>query len=136
MAAVSLAYAGAGDDAEQACNDIVNLARDTGHISGYPPGTVESDDLGKKAMTEKNLCLYDTAKAYARRDAGRALTMCAGISEADLGWAIAGAPVTRDMCEEQVEGISALNYEEYHEHGICAIVLIFPLLFLASLKKR
>ncbi len=136
LAAVSLAYKGAGSQAEQACRDIVNLARDTGHITGYPPD-LESDDLGKKAMTEKNICLYDVAKAYARRaeNPSEALSMCNEIEEADLGWAVAGAPVTKDMCIQQVSSLSRLNYDEYHEHGLCSLVFIFPLLLFASLKR-
>jgi len=141
LAAVSMAYVGDGPGAQTLCNNIILIAIDSGHITGYPPHIEKADDLGKKALAERNTCLYDVAKIYARKDPGAAMAMCDSIEDADFGWKIAGdimggAPITKDLCTAQVESMADLNFETYHEHGICAIVFIFPLLLLAIFIRR
>ena len=141
LAAVSVAYLGDGPGAQTLCNDIILVARDSGHIVGIPPDIEKADDLGKKALAERNLCLYDIAKVHARKDPGAALDMCNSIEDADYGWKVAGdvmggAPITKDLCLAQVESLGELNFENYHENGICAIVSIFPLIFLAIFIRR
>ena len=94
-------------------------------------------DLKKKAEVEKNNCLYDVAKALARRGfKTEALSACDVIAEEDVGWAVVGAPITKEMCDKQVATLSKINFEDYHEDGICAIVFIFPLLVITVLISQ
>jgi len=142
LAAVSMAYVGDGLGAQTMCNEIILLAIDSGDITGYPPDIEKANDLGKKALAERNVCLYDVAKIVARNDPSAAMSMCDSIEDADFGWKVAGdimggAPITKDLCESQVESMEELNFENYHEHGLCAIVFVFPLLLLlAAIAKR
>jgi len=120
LAAMSLAYTGVKSQAITACYAIT-----------YDVGARHSDDdLGKKAEVERNNCLYDIAKIT------RDPSICGGIDESSLGWAIHGSAVTKDLCYDQVERLASINFDDYHENGICVIVAIIPLLLGAALFNQ
>ncbi|NYZ77617.1 hypothetical protein H0O02_04880 [Candidatus Micrarchaeota archaeon] len=117
LAAMSAAYAGDKTQAVLGC-----------YAAMYeidPMHEEKKDDLWKRAQIEKNNCLYDVAKI------AKDSAICDGIADSDLGWAIQGAATTKDLCKSQVERLEQNNLENYQEHGLCALVLIFPLLLVA-----
>ena len=125
LAAMSHAYLGQKERAIVACYKIIYDVAEKHRVNG------RLDDLGKRAEVEKNNCLFDVAKAT--RDPG----VCSGIDEEDLGWAVVGAPVTREICEDQVGRLEALDPAVYQSdpNSICRIIFILPLLLVAVLLK-
>lgn len=142
LAAVSSAY-----------QEDVTGARDLCNLIYYPilnnPQYAKSNIL-VQAESEKNLCMYDIAKIIARLEDSQggglgALVLCDSIKQGDYSSSLTGAPVTQDMCMDEVRKIAKIRPSSYYgsdpttgvkNDNICSIVFILPLLLFASIMKR
>jgi hypothetical protein len=135
LAAVSSAYAEDTSGAQGLCNDIWFKI---GNLPDY-----DKSNIRQKAETERNLCMYDIAKIIARlppkKDGGaNALSICDYIEQDDYSTTMAGAPVTKQMCIDDVARIASIRPERYHGKvdSLCSIVFVLPLILFAAFYKN
>lgn len=127
QAALSLAYQEKANDAWILCEDIVTEigSRHTG------------DSIGKKAETERNLCLFDIAKIIARDPDGGAATafeICKDIEQENYGTQLKGAEATMELCINSTAKIANIRPQNYFQkdENICSVVFIIPILLSAA----
>jgi hypothetical protein len=129
-AAIAAAYYLSPDTAEGICNDIWNEI-------GVPN---EKNDIGKRAETDRNLCFYDIAKIVARHDGESAATsICHSIEQEDYKTKIVGAPVSKQMCLEEVTKIAKIRPDKYYgesNDNICTVVFVLPLIVVFAFRDR
>jgi glutamyl/glutaminyl-tRNA synthetase len=131
QAALSLAYQEKAYDAWEVCEDIVR------EIGSSHTG----DNIGKKAETERNLCLFDIAKIIARDPDGGAATayeICKDIEQEDYETQLKGAEATQKLCINSTAKIANIRPKKYYtkDENICSIVFIIPMLLSAAFIYR
>jgi hypothetical protein len=134
LAAVSEAYKENSSGAQGICNDIWF------QIGNDP--LYDKSDIKQNAETVRNLCMYDIAQIIARLPPSRgggtnALSICDNIQQDKYSTTLAGAPVTKDMCINDVARIASIGPEIYsaRKDNICSIVFVLPLILFAAIKK-
>ena len=130
-AAIAAAYYLPADTAEGLCNDIWNEV-------GAPN---KDNDIGARAETDRNLCFYDIAKIIARHDGGEADAngICQNIDQKEYKTTLVGAPVSKQMCLDEVEKIAKIRPEKYYgqsNDNICSVIFILPLIFISVFLFR
>ncbi len=118
---------------------VITCHRIVDEVGNRYPGT----DIERRAYIERNNCLYDVARgaALVGWSYSDAIGICDDIEGKKTGWGFfdagdSGAATTNAMCKNQVERLSNLNPENYHEHGICVLVLILPLILISAVSKK
>jgi hypothetical protein len=118
---------------------VITCHRIVDEVGSSYPGT----DIERRAYIERNNCLYDVARgaAIVGWSYGDAIGICDGIEGKRTGWGFfdaggSGADTTKEMCIRQVESLSNLNPKNYHDNGICVLVLILPLILISAISKK
>ncbi|MFH1394509.1 MAG: hypothetical protein ABII71_01330 [Candidatus Micrarchaeota archaeon] len=129
QAAVTMAHLSqASDDSAAICLRIMDDI-------GTPHA---GDDLGRRAETEKNLCLYDVVKNTARYDE-TAIGWCGNIRQANYQDEFLGSAVTQDMCLNQYSEMRELAAQtEDNEGSLCNMTLsmIMSVLVISIFYRR
>ncbi|MBI5046647.1 hypothetical protein HZC07_02855 [Candidatus Micrarchaeota archaeon] len=81
-----------------------------------------TSELGQRASTESNDCYFDIAKIL------RKPSICDSMADDNFGTGLFGSPTNKDMCEEETTKL--LSYQTLGPSNLCALLFIFPVLFV------